>query len=242
MKTILVYAWRFWMVILGTVLTLIFFLPVYILSIRKLDYKYCYFFVRLWAIGMFYGMGFRYKLIKETQQQIDKNQPYVIIANHTSLMDIMLPCILFPHHPLCYVGKKELVKIPIFGTVYKRVCVMVDRKSARSRADVYRRCAERMQEGQSIVIFPEGGVPDDTSVILDQFKDGAFILASKHRFPIAVLTFKGLKEMFPFDNSKGYPGVVTVFFNRILQPDAKIKDLKEEAFNEIKHSLNSSRK
>ena len=230
------------MVILGTVLTLIFFLPVYVLSIRKQDYKYCYFFVRLWAIGMFYGMGFRYKLIKETQQQIDKNQPYVIIANHTSLMDIMLPCIIFPHHPLCYVGKKELVKIPIFGTVYKRVCVMVDRKSARSRADVYRRCAERMQEGQSIVIFPEGGVPDDTSVILDQFKDGAFILASKHRFPIAVFTFKGLKEMFPFDNSKGYPGVVTVFFNRILQPDAKIKDLKEEAFNEIKHSLNSSRK
>ena len=242
MKIILVYAWRFWMVILGTVLTLIFFLPVYVLSIRKQDYKYCYFFVRLWAIGMFYGMGFRYKLIKETQQQIDKNQPYVIIANHTSLMDIMLPCIIFPHHPLCYVGKKELVKIPIFGTVYKRVCVMVDRKSARSRADVYRRCAERMQEGQSIVIFPEGGVPDDTSVILDQFKDGAFILASKHRFPIAVFTFKGLKEMFPFDNSKGYPGVVTVFFNRILQPDAKIKDLKEEAFNEIKHSLNSSRK
>lgn len=242
MKTILVYAWRFWMVILGTVLTLIFFLPVYILSIRKQDYRYCYFFVRLWAIGMFYGMGFRYRLIRKTQQQIDKNQPYVIIANHTSLMDIMLPCILFPHHPLCYVGKKELVKIPIFGTVYKRVCVMVDRKSARSRADVYRRCAERMKEGQSIVIFPEGGVPDDTSVILDQFKDGAFILASKHRFPIAVFTFKGLKAMFPFDNSKGYPGVVTVFFNRILQPDTQLKDLKEEAYREIKHSLTSSRK
>lgn len=242
MKKVLVYAWRFWMVILGTVLTLIFFLPVYILSIRKQDYRYCYFFVRLWAIGMFYGMGFRYKLISKTQQKIDRTQPYVIIANHTSIMDIMLPCILFPHHPLCYVGKKELVKIPIFGTVYKRVCVMVDRKSARSRADVYRRCAERMKEGQSIVIFPEGGVPDDTSIILDQFKDGAFILASKHQFPIAVFTFKGLKEMFPFDNSKGYPGVVKVFFNKILQPDVKIKELKEQAYLEIEQSLTESTK
>lgn len=242
MKKVLVYAWRFWMVILGTVLTLIFFLPVYILSIRKQDYRYCYFFVRLWAIGMFYGMGFRYKLISKTQQKIDRTQPYVIIANHTSIMDIMLPCILFPHHPLCYVGKKELVKIPIFGTVYKRVCVMVDRKSARSRADVYRRCAERMKEGQSIVIFPEGGVPDDTSIILDQFKDGAFILASKHQFTIAVFTFKGLKEMFPFDNSKGYPGVVKVFFNKILQPDAKIKELKEQAYLEIEQSLTESTK
>ena len=143
MRTILAYLWRFWMVILGTVLTILFFLPVYLLSIRQKDYKACYFFIRLWAIGMFYGMGFRYKLISKTSKKIDKNQAYVIISNHTSIMDVMLPCILFPNHPLCYVGKKELVKIPIFGTVYKRVCVMVDRSSARSRADVYRRCAER---------------------------------------------------------------------------------------------------
>ncbi len=237
MRTILVYLWRFWMVILGTILTLVFFLPVYLLSIRQKDYKTCYFFIRLWAIGMFYGMGFRYKLINKTSKKIDKNQAYVIISNHTSIMDVMLPCILFPNHPLCYVGKKELVKIPIFGTVYKRVCVMVDRSSARSRADVYRRCAERMQQGQSIVIFPEGGVPDDTSVVLDDFKDGAFILASKHQFPLAVYTFKGLKEMFPFDNSKGYPGVVQVFFNDILTPDLPLKTLKETSFEEIKLSL-----
>jgi 1-acyl-sn-glycerol-3-phosphate acyltransferase len=114
---------------------------------------------------------------------------------------------------------------------------MVDRKSARSRADVYRRCAERMQDGQSVVIFPEGGVPDDTSVILDQFKDGAFILATKHQFPIAVFTFRGLKEMFPFDNKKGYPGVVKVFFNDILTPDTTQKELKEKAFEEIRLSL-----
>lgn len=237
MKVFLVYLWRFWMVILGIVLTLIFFLPVYILSFRKEHYKYCYFFIRLWAMGMFYGMGFRYKMFIKTDNKIDKNQPYVIISNHTSIMDVMLPCILFPNHPLCYVGKKEIEKIPIFGTVYKRVCVMVDRKSARSRADVYRRCAERMQQGQSVVIFPEGGVPDDTSVILDQFKDGAFILATKHQFPIAVFTFQGLKEMFPFDNKKGYPGVVKVFFNDILTPDSTQKELKEKAFEEIQLSL-----
>ena len=161
MKVLLVYAWRFWMMLVGTIFTLIFFLPVYLLSIRKEHYKACYFFIRLWAMSIFYGTGFRYRIINKTDKKIDKNQPYVIISNHTSLMDVMIPCILFPNHPLCYVGKKELEKIPVFGSVYRRVCVMVDRKSARSRADVYRRCAERMKEGQSVVIFPEGGVPDD---------------------------------------------------------------------------------
>ncbi|ASW74796.1 glycerol acyltransferase [Chryseobacterium piperi] len=237
MVKILNYIWRFWLLILAFVLTIVFGIPVYILSFSKKHYKYAYRFIRFWCFGMFYGMGLRYELINLTDKKIDRNKQYVIISNHTSIMDIMLPCILFPHHPLCYVGKKELVKIPIFGTIYKRICVMVDRSSPRSRADVYRRCAEKMEEGNSIVIFPEGGVPDDTSIILDDFKDGAFTLSSKHHSPIAVYTFIGLKEMFPFDNSKGYPGKVRVYFNDIMEPSDSQKEMKSQAFNEIKKTL-----
>lgn len=240
MKKILNYIWRGWMMILGTVLTIILGIPVLLLSIRKKDYKYAYQFIRLWCFGMFYGMGFRYELKKLTDKKIDKNTQYVFISNHTSIMDVMLPCILMPNHPLCYVGKKELVKIPIFGTIYKRICVMVDRSSAKSRADVYRRCAKRMEEGQSIVIFPEGGVPDDTSVVLDHFKDGAFILASKHHSPLAVFTFVGLKEMFPFDYSRGFPGKVKVYFNDILPPDKSTRELKALAYSTIKKTLENS--
>ena len=228
------------MIILGTVLTIILGIPVLLLSIRKKDYKYAYQFIRIWCFGMFYGMGFRYELKKLTDKKIDKNTQYVFISNHTSIMDVMLPCILMPNHPLCYVGKKELVKIPIFGTIYKRICVMVDRSSAKSRADVYRKCAERMEEGQSIVIFPEGGVPDDTSVVLDHFKDGAFILASKHHSPLAVFTFVGLKEMFPFDHSKGFPGKVKVYFNDILPPEKSTSELKALSHSEIKKTLENS--
>ena len=228
------------MIILGAILTIVMGIPVLIFSIRKQDYKYAYKFIRLWCFGMFYGMGFRYELKKLTSKTIDKNTQYVFIANHTSIMDVMLPCILMPNHPLCYVGKKELVKIPIFGTIYKRICVMVDRKSAKSRADVYRRCAERMEEGQSIVIFPEGGVPDDSSVILDSFKDGAFTLSSKHNSPIVVFTFVGLKEMFPFNYSKGYPGKVKVYFNDILEPNHNASELKNVAFAEIKKVLENA--
>lgn len=226
--------------ILGAVLTIVMGIPVLLFSIKKEHYPYAYFFIRLWCFGMFYGMGFRYELINLTDKKIDRDRQYVFISNHTSIMDVMLPCILMPHHPLCYVGKKELVKIPIFGIIYKRICVMVDRTSPRSRADVYRRCAERMEEGQSIVIFPEGGVPDDTSVILDSFKDGAFTLASKYQAPIAVFTFAGLKKMFPFDYSTGHPGKVKVYFNDIIEPDQSIEWLKDEAHQKIKNVLESS--
>ncbi|KAA0126149.1 1-acyl-sn-glycerol-3-phosphate acyltransferase [Chryseobacterium sp. SN22] len=224
------------MMILAFVFTILFGIPVYILSFNKKHYKYAYVFIRCWSYCMFYGMGLRYELIKLSQQKLDKNQQYVFISNHTSIMDIMLMCILC-EHPICFVGKKELVKIPIFGTIYKRICVMVDRKSARSRADVYRRCAEKMEEGNSIVIFPEGGVPDDTSIILDEFKDGAFTLSSKHHSPIVIFTFIGLKEMFPFDKSKGYPGKARVYFNGILPPSESPKELKLSSFETIKKTL-----
>ncbi|SIR15721.1 lysophospholipid acyltransferase family protein [Chryseobacterium sp. RU33C] len=237
MTKILNYLWRFWLLLLAFFLTVSIGIPVYILSFNKKHYKYGYKLVRVWCFGMFYGMGFRYDLIKLSEQEKDKNIPYVFISNHTSIMDIMLVCILFPDHPICFVGKKELVKIPIFGTIYKRICVMVDRASAKSRADVYRRCAEKMEEGNSIAIFPEGGVPDDTSIILDDFKDGAFMLSSKHHSPIAVYTFVGLKEMFPFENSKGYPGRVKVYFNGIIEPTDSPKDLKAEAYDKIKKNL-----
>lgn len=234
------YLWRGWMIIIAGILLILFFIPVYLLSIRKEHYKYAYFFVRIWCIGIFYGMGFRHELKKLTEKKIDKDQQYVIIANHTSIMDIMLPVILFPDHPICFVGKKELVKIPIFGTIYKRICVLVDRKSAKSRAEVYKRCAERMNEGDSIVIFPEGGVPDDTSIILDQFKDGAFILSRDHQSPIVVFTFMGLKEMFPFDNSKGHPGKVKIYMNDIIEPTKNIQELKEVSYNLIKFTLQNN--
>lgn len=237
MKKILNYLWRIWLVLLALIFTLILGLPVYILSFSKKYSKYAFSLIRIWCFGVFYGMGMRYELKNLTQKKIDKNQQYIFISNHTSILDIMLTNIILPHHSLCYVGKKELEKIPIFGTIYRRICIMVDRSSPRSRALVYKKCAEKMSEGYSIVIYPEGGVPDDTSIILDEFKDGAFTLASKHQFPILVYTFIGLKEMFPFDNSKGYPGKVRVYFNEILEPNDTTQNLKNTAYEIIKKTL-----
>ena len=49
------------------------------------------------------------KIIK-MDKKIEKDGKYVIISNHTSMVDVFLPCIMHPEHPLSYVGKKELEK------------------------------------------------------------------------------------------------------------------------------------
>ena len=241
MRVFLIYLWRIWFVILGLLIGLPIFPFLYFFARDEKYSQQCYGLMRFWCICMFYGMGFRYQLIKQKEQKIEQKQQYIIIANHTSIIDVLLPCILFPDHFLCYVGKKELEKIPIFGTIFKRICVSVDRSDAQSRAEVYVKCAERMKQGKSIVIFPEGGVPDDTSIILDNFRNGAFSMAVQHQFPLVVFTFLGLKEMFPFDNRKGFPGKVKVVLNDILIPDKDMETLKKMSWNLIKETLDNNK-
>ena len=50
----------------------------------------------------------------------------MLVANHTSMLDIML-MLKVSKNPFVFIGKKELAKIPLFGFFYKRVCIMVDR-------------------------------------------------------------------------------------------------------------------
>lgn len=128
----------------------------------------------------------------------------MLVANHTSMLDIMLMLIV-SRNPFVFVGKKELVKIPIFGFFYKRVCILVDREDSRSRTGVYLRAQRRLNQGLSICIFPEGGVPE-RDVLLDEFKDGAFKMAIAHKIPVVPITFYDSKKRFPFEIFLGGPG------------------------------------
>ncbi len=168
---------------------------------------YPQFFVvaRFWAKIVLYGSGFLPRVSKDAK--VDRSKSYMFVANHTSMTDIMfmLYCV---KNPFVFVGKKELAKIPIFGFFYKRTCILVDRNSQRSRKEVFDRAHDRLQNGTSICIFPEGGIPEDESIVLDVFKDGAFRLAIDHQIPILPLTFFDSKKRFSYTFFSGSPGLM----------------------------------
>lgn len=113
-------------------------------------------------------------------------------------------------NPFVFVGKKELAKIPIFGFFYKKTCILVDRSSVKSRQAVFLRAQRRLKGGVSICIFPEGGVPEDETIVLDEFKDGAFRLAINHQIPIVPMTFYDNKKRFSYTFFSGGPGRLRV--------------------------------
>jgi len=152
-------------------------------------------------------MGFIPVIKREVNYQ--KGQSYMFVANHTSMTDIML-MLYVSENPFVFVGKKELGKIPLFGFFYKRTCILVDRKNTKSRGDVYKSAQRKLNLGFSVCIFPEGGVPEDESIVLDDFKDGAFRLAIEHSIPVAPMTFHDNKKRFSYTFFSGGPGKMRV--------------------------------
>ncbi len=164
----------------------------------------------------------------------------MLVSNHTSMTDIMLMLAICPN-PFVFVGKKELAKIPIFGFFYKRSCILVDRNSSKSRFEVFQRAQKRLSQGLSICIFPEGGVPDDENILLDEFKDGAFRLAIAHQIPIVPMAFADNKKCFSFTFFSGSPGrmrakVLPFIPTEGLTQDDK-KDLKDKTWQVIYNQL-----
>ena len=206
---------------------------------------YPYFFVmaRIWAKFILFGMGFYIKLEKE--EELIEGKSYMFVANHTSMTDIML-MLSVVKNPFVFVGKMELAKIPLFGFFYKRTCILVDRSSSKSRMAVFERAQNRINQGLSICIFPEGGVPDDESVLLDEFKDGAFRLALEHQLTIVPITFGDNKKRFSYTFFSGSPGLMRVkilkFFETNNQKTEQKKTIKEAVRTVILNQLQAFEK
>jgi 1-acyl-sn-glycerol-3-phosphate acyltransferase len=235
--------YRIWFYIMMALPILVMF-PFLVLSILKENW-YPYFFkmARIWAKCILLGMGFYYRI--KLEQELEPNKSYMIVANHTSMTDIMLMLAVIKN-PFVFVGKKELSKIPLFGFFYKRTCILVDRASSKSKMEVFDAAQKRINKGLSICIFPEGGVPNDESVLLDEFKDGAFRLAIEHQIPLVPLVFPDNKKRFSYTFFSGSPGLMRVkglaFVTTLGKTTENRKEIREQVreliFNQLKDFQN----
>lgn len=232
--------WRVWFYILIMAPIVLLFPILFLLVLTDKTYPLFYKVARFWGKIVLFGMGFYYKI--DFEQPLEKHKSYMLVANHTSMTDIMLMLAVVKDNPFVFVGKKELVKIPIFGFFYKRVCIMVDRSNSKSRFRVFELAQKRLHQGLSICIFPEGGVPNDESIVLDAFKDGAFRLAIEHQIPIVPMTFADNKKLFSFTFFSGSPGKMRVKVHKAIETHNLVIEnksiLKEKVRNIILNQLN----
>ena len=121
-KIIFWLVWHVWFYVVMAIPIIIMFPFLFASILTESGYPYYFKMARIWAKCVLFGMGFYYKI--EKGQELETHKSYVFIANHTSMLDIMLMLVTVKK-PFVFVGKKELTKIPLFGFFYKRTCILV---------------------------------------------------------------------------------------------------------------------
>jgi 1-acyl-sn-glycerol-3-phosphate acyltransferase len=183
-------------------------------------------------------MGFKVKV--QGNNQFQEGKSYMFSANHTSMIDIFV-MLSVVKNPFVFVGKQELVKLPVFGFFYKRTCILVDRSDPESRKNVYQSAQRKLKRGFSVCIFPEGLVPNDESVVLSEFKNGVFSLSIEHQIPIVPMVFLDCKKYFSYTINSGSPGILRVKILDIIETKNLTLDdkniIREKAFHIMHQEL-----
>ena len=234
LKYPLTLLYRIWFYILVLVPIIVLFPFILATILSEKTYPLFFRIARIWAKVILIGMGFNYSI--EGDEVFEDGKSYMLVANHTSMTDIMLMLIAVKNHPFVFVGKKELAKIPIFGFIYKRVCILVDRSSSKSRYAVFERAQKRIHQGLSICIFPEGGVPEE-HIVLDEFKDGAFRIALEHGLPIVPMVFFDNKKRFSYTFFSGSPGKMRAKIYPIIETKGKTLEDKNALKQQVREII-----
>lgn len=131
-----------------------------------------FYFLRFWAHVWFPAVGI---IVKKTWKAPKTSEPCIYLANHSSYLDAALAVKVMPL-PFRPLGKSELSKIPLFGLIYSRSVVPVNRATAKSRAQSMQDMLYMIRKNVSLLIFPEG-TTNETEQPLLPFHNGAFKIA-----------------------------------------------------------------
>jgi 1-acyl-sn-glycerol-3-phosphate acyltransferase len=162
------------------------------------------------------------KIIVNNPEKIHRDGPVLVLSNHQSMFDIPV-FYAFLNIQFRWMSKASIFKIPLVGRAMKGAgYISVDREDPRNARSSLFAAAERVKEGASLIIFPEGTRGHVDGRMLP-FKKGSFLLAKMAGVPILPITIIGANEAMPIqkDNfiQRVYPANVTVYVHDIIPPE-----------------------
>ncbi|MFN0276185.1 MAG: lysophospholipid acyltransferase family protein [Chitinophagales bacterium] len=160
-----------------------------------------------YGFGAFSGIFYKF----HGMEKIDKSKAYMLIANHRSNLDAPVSAAACWGR-VRYLGKKELLKIPLLGQLLKVTIIIVDRGNSESRKKSIIQLAEYMKHGDSVFIFPEGTRNKTLEQPLIEFKDGAFRIAIELQAPILPMLFINTDSIMPYKPLLMKPGIVHIHY------------------------------
>ena len=218
-----------WKVYVGAVFFttgLLYYPFLFTLLLNKKWHKSTHFFLVSWSftirICCFY-------FVRKVKSSPIPEGPYIVIANHSSYLDIYLMPSIIPNSHLLFLGKSELLNYPFLRTYFKKLHIPVFRNDKLKAAKSFIQAKKAVNQGWSLMIFPEGGIPDENLPKMVPFKEGAFKLAKTLNIPIVPVTFiSNYKLLTDPGNVFGsaHPGISRVYIHEYISIE-KVKELSE---------------
>lgn len=214
-------------------------MPFFLILVQRKEWHYYAYVLNHYWARVFYAVCF-FSLEIEYKSPLDKSQQYIFCPNHTSFLDI--PLMGFTPSYFVFVGKSSISKVPLFGYMYKKLHVTVDRNSLKSKYETIERSKKAIEEGKSLVIFPEGGIVSQEPPLMGRFKDGPFRVAIEKQIPLVPVTIPYNWIILPDDGKM----MVTrrsskLIFHEPIQTEGltvqDIDSLKEKVYHIINEEL-----
>lgn len=213
--------------------------PIVFIALQREEWKpvahYCN---RIWGKTFFFLVGMPIKVTYEVE--LDKKKAYVFCANHFSYLDIAMMGVVIKNF-FAFMGKSSAKNIPLFGYMFAKLHIQVDRADKNSRIKALTRSIKALKSGRSIMIFPEGGIlSKNIPEMVQPFKDGAFSMAIENQVPIVPISL--------LDNYKAMPNMLIswhrlrVVIHKPIETTGKTKSdidaLKKQVYEIIQPTLN----
>lgn len=129
------------------------------------------------------------------EENVPKDIPVLYVANHRSYFDILLTYVRVPR-PTGYVAKVEMLRYPSLRKWMQYLhCLFLDRKDIKAGMKTILEAIQKVKDGISICIFPEGTRNKVNDTFLE-FHNGSFKIAEKSGCPIIPIAINNSADIF----------------------------------------------
>ncbi|GAM08679.1 1-acyl-sn-glycerol-3-phosphate acyltransferase 1, chloroplastic [Geobacter sp. OR-1] len=172
------------------------------------------------------------------RENVPENVPVIYMSNHQSNFDILALYQAIPRK-FSWIAKEELFSYPIFGHSMRRAgYIPLDRSDGRKSLRSMVAAAARINQGVSVVIFPEGTRSEDGQLI--PFKQGAFLLAEKAKVPIVPVSISGSGAINPAKQLWLKPGTIHIRFAEPISEIAQTGRKRADLMNQVRAAIEAN--
>lgn len=183
--------------------------------------------VNLWAAGVTVDV--------QGLENLDPHKPVVYAANHQSWFDIFAILGKLPVQ-FRWLAKEELFRIPIMGYAMRLIgYVPIDRSDRKKAFQSLEEASQRVREGTSIVIFPEGTRSRDG--VIQPFKKGGIILAIKSGQPIVPISLSGSYKILPKRGRLVRPGRIRMTIGKPIETAFMTMEDRDRVIHMVREAI-----